>query len=173
MTSVRRLDDLFVDELRIALAVEEESGPLLTAFLLDVHDRQLENGLRRHRGESEEHAKNVASSLRIMGAEPLPGSCPALDGLRREHDAFRRALDPRASAELRDLVLAGSGARIEGYELALYESLVAKAGLLGQQDLVTLLEWNRESERAMLDEGLVIGERLARGAADARAVPAR
>jgi len=166
MARVKALDDLLVEELRTGLAVEQATVPLLSSFLLDVDDCQLANGLRRHRAETEEHVRNVASALRILGAEAVAGACPALDGLRREHELALGTLDPQARPEIKDLVVAGSGARIEAYELALYESIVPQAELLGEDDVAELLGRNLESERAMLDQDIHVAGRLAREVAD-------
>ena len=57
-----------------------------------------------------------------------------------------------ASPEIRDLFLAGAGARAEHYEIAAYSGLVAMARAMGEKDAAILLEQNLRQEKATLRE---------------------
>lgn len=169
MARVRDADDLFALELATLLGAELEIAGLLDSLTRQVADGQLRIGFRRHRAETDEHVKRLETSLRIVGADPAPSGSPALEGLRREHEAWLRGLAPGASSTLADLVVAGSAAHVELYEIGSYEALLAKAELLGEDDVAELLQASLEEEREMLDEGRHIAGRLARELIDSPA----
>lgn len=162
MARVRDADDLLVLELRTMLAVERASVDLLGRLHADATDEQLRTALSRHRSETEEHAKTVETVLRILGAEAVPVDSPAIAGFEREHRASMRGIDPQAPVGIRNLVVAGSAAHVELYEIGSYESAIEKAELMGEDDAVELLQESLHTEEDALDAGKQVSSRLAR-----------
>jgi ferritin-like metal-binding protein YciE len=54
----------------------------------------------------------------------------------------------------------GVGARIEHYEIASYEGLIAMAKGMGETKAARLLEGNLDDERSMLRDGKAVARRL-------------
>ena len=69
---------------------------------------------------------------------PKAEKCPAIEGIKKEHDDF--VSDHDASPDITDLFLTGSGARAEHYEIAAYSGLITMATALGEKEAVKLLE---------------------------------
>lgn len=101
--------------------------------------------LAEHLEQTREHARRVEGMFPSVGAEVSSALSPALEGLRREHDELAPQL---AEPRLKDLFLAGAGAKTEHLELALYAELILLAGELRVD--AKPLERNRDEERDAL-----------------------
>jgi ferritin-like metal-binding protein YciE len=69
-----------------------------------------------------------------------------------------------SSPELRDLFLTGAAARVEHYEIAAYNGLIAMAKGLGEQSCADLLQENLAQEQHALETVEGVGERMAKEA---------
>jgi ferritin-like metal-binding protein YciE len=102
--------------------------------------------LSAHLEETRVHVERVEAVFVAAGAEPTAAASPALDGLRRGHEALAGSI---AEPRLADLALAGSAARTEHLELALYASLTGLAERLGLD--AGPLQANVEEEQQALE----------------------
>ena len=163
MISARIADEraLLVLELRVLLGVEERLDLVLARLAGECQDVQLRRGLERHRRETAQHALHLETALRVLGENPASLEPPSLEGLEREHAETLAGVPAGTAPEVGDLVVSGSGARIEHYEISSYEAALEKAELLGEEDVGELLHGNLDDERRMLDEGRAVSHRLA------------
>jgi ferritin-like metal-binding protein YciE len=155
---------LFVRELSDVLAAERRIFDMLPELVQQANDAELRQALERHRGETEDHVKNLEQAFHRLGEEPVTDFCAALAGLGREHKETIHEVTP----DLHDQVVVHSASATEHYEISAYEGLITMAAAMGERDVVQLLEENLHEEEAMLEDGKRIAHRLAEQAAAAQ-----
>jgi len=135
--------DLFALRLRTMLWVEQTlAGRILPALLESAVDAGVVRGLERHLVETERHARTLE---RLVDGPPEESA--ALVGLKAEHDLAAAAVG------LDDLTILAAAARVEHYEIAAYEWLVAAAEARGEHDVALQLEEILEQEQFALELG--------------------
>ena len=154
--------EFFLHELGDLLYAENVLVKALPKLADEATDDKLRAGFEAHLEETKQHVKNVEKAFSKLGEKPSAEKCPAIDGIKAEHDAFMK--DEAPSAEIRDLFLTGSGARAEHYEIAAYSGLITSAKALGESEVATLLEENLRQEEAALGKLESIAQRLAQSA---------
>jgi len=148
---------LFLHELGDLLTAERTITTMLPGMQSKANDEKLAARLNEHLAETKKHVENVERVFSLLGAQPQALRCPAIEGIRSEqHEAEGEA----ASPELADLMGVGIGARIEHYEIASYEGLIAMAKSMGETKALRLLEQNLDDEKAMLRDGKAVARRL-------------
>ena len=148
---------LFLHELGDLLSAERTIAKMLPAMQQGAKDEKLATRLRQHLKETEKHAQNVEQIFKALGEQARAVRCPAIEGIRAEHE---ESSGEASSPELADLLATGIGARIEHYEIASYEGLITMAKAMGEPKVVRLLEQNLKDEQAMLRDGKAVARRL-------------
>lgn len=93
-----------------------------------------------------------------LGEKAKAEKCPAIDGIKAEHDEF--ISDEKPGAQVRDIFLTGSGSRAEHYEIAAYTGIITMARAMGETKAVALLEKNLAQEEKALGELTATAQRL-------------
>jgi ferritin-like metal-binding protein YciE len=93
----------------------------------------------------------------VLGSKPEKSACHAIAGLKQEHDAF---LKEKPSDDLLTMFDLGGASKTEYYEMASYKGLIEKATLMGQQQVVQLLQQNLQQEEAMAKKVEQISKQL-------------
>jgi ferritin-like metal-binding protein YciE len=151
--------DLFLHELGDILYAERTLVKALPKLQKEATDQELASGFEQHLEETKQHVANVEQAFKALGETPKAEKCPAIDGIKKEHDEFVE--DESPSADVLDTFLTGAGARAEHYEIAAYEGLITAARAMKEQDVVRLLSENLAQEKAALAKMKAIGKRLA------------
>ncbi|HEX6121715.1 MAG TPA: DUF892 family protein, partial [Ktedonobacterales bacterium] len=84
-------------------------------------------------------------------------TCAAIQGLKQEHDTF---LKEGPSPEVLAMFDLGAASKTEHYEIAAYQGLIEKARLMGQQQVVQLLQQNLQQEEEMARKVQQLGQQL-------------
>jgi len=155
--------DLYVHKLGAALKMEKTILDMLPQLEEQANDSQLKQSLRQHYEETQRHVANLERAFQALGAEIDESACPAIEGLEKEGQANLKMVDD----SLNDQVIIGGVCETEHHEIAVYEGLITKAGAMGEQDLVALLQENLENEEATLQKAQKMGQQLAQRAAQA------
>lgn len=133
MTTVQSLDDLFVNELQRAHALEtrlleelpqleEDAGQDATDDVREVEVRErLLTALQDHRAETETHVERVETALRALDRTPSDLSTPALDGLLQQRQTFNNVV---LNDEIRPIYYVDVAKQVEHLEITTYERLV-------------------------------------------------
>jgi ferritin-like metal-binding protein YciE len=125
----------------------------------EAQDDELRSGFEQHAEETQGQIENLRKAFEELG-EPVSGErCPAIDGIKAEHDEFLK--DHETAPEILDMFLTGSGGRTEHYEIAAYTSLITMAESLGEDKVVGLLQENLKQEQKTLEKLETTGRRLA------------
>ena len=158
-----KMDDpreLFLHELGDLLYAEKTLYRELPKLAQEATDEELSEAFEAHRDETKQHAANLEQVFELVGEKPKAEKCPAIDGIKAEHDKFIKEEKP--SPEVTDLFLTGAGARAEHYEIAAYTGLITMAQAMGENDAVALLQENLKQEKAALAKLEKAATRLSR-----------
>jgi ferritin-like metal-binding protein YciE len=158
---------LFLHELGDVLFAERTLVKALPKLRDEASDKELAKSFGEHLQQTKQHVANVEKSFDVLGEAAKAERCPAIEGIKKEHDEF--VADESPSPEVLDAFLTGAGARAEHYEIAAYEGLIAMADAMGEDEVVRLLTENLEDEQAALKTVKTIGKRLAKQSAKAMA----
>jgi ferritin-like metal-binding protein YciE len=155
--------ELFLHELGDILYAERVLVKALPKLAREASDEDLAASFKAHLTETEKHVTNVEKAFAALGEKAKAEKCPAIDGIKKEHDDFVK--DESPSREILNSFLTGSGARTEHYEIAAYEGLIISANAMGEVKVAKLLSDNLAHEKAALQKMKTIGRRLARESA--------
>jgi ferritin-like metal-binding protein YciE len=163
MSGMTEPRDLFLHELGDILYAERVLVKALPKLADEASDAELANAFKAHLSQTEHHVANVEKAFEALDETAKAEKCPAIDGIKKEHDEFVQNESP--SAEVLNSFLTGAGARAEHYEIAAYEGLIASAEAMGENDIATLLSENLAQEKEALQKMKTIGKRLAKSSA--------
>jgi ferritin-like metal-binding protein YciE len=155
MTSPKQL---FVHELQDVYYAEKTLTNVLPKLAEEASDAELTRAFESHLKETQKHVANLEKVFRNVGESAQAQRCPGIDGIKREHDDFKR--EHQTTQTLSDIFLTGSASRTEHYEIAAYTSLIEHARALGERDSVTLLQENLKQEKDALKKVETIGKRI-------------
>jgi ferritin-like metal-binding protein YciE len=149
---------LLIHELGDILFAEQTIVKMLPKVIDEVNDEYLTERLDAHLAETKSQVTNVEQAFKALGETPKAEKCPAILGLKQEHDDF--VSEEKPSPDVLDLFNVGSASRVEHYEIAAYNAAISLAKTLGEEEVCTLLEKNLDQEMQMLLTAEKIGERL-------------
>jgi ferritin-like metal-binding protein YciE len=155
--------ELFLHELGDILYAEKTLVKALPTLQDEASDDELAAGFESHLTETKQHVVNLEAAFKALGEPAKAEKCPAIDGIKKEHDDFVEQESP--SPEVLNSFLTGSGARTEHYEIAAYEGLIATSKAMGEDEVTKLLEANLAEEKEALKLMKSIGRRLAEASA--------
>jgi ferritin-like metal-binding protein YciE len=148
---LRTPHELFAHRLRTMLWVEQRLADEILPTIYDhVHSIDLKYGIERHLFETQHHVRTLERVLHLLGGPSAAEESPALLGLKAEHDELMKLVDQERS-DVVDLMHVDVLAAGEHHELAAYESLVATAHALGEDEIALQLEEIREQEEHALE----------------------
>ena len=161
MTHMTSPKQLFVHELQDVYYAEKSLTNVLPKLAAEASDRELTRAFQSHLKETQKHIVNLEKVFKNLGESAHGQPCPGIDGIKAEHDDFRRA--HQTTQPLSDVFLTGSASRTEHYEIAAYTSLIEKARALGERDSVKLLQENLKQEKDALKKVESISKRILKG----------
>ncbi len=163
--SIETPKDLYLHKLGATLTMENTIVEMLGELEEAAQSEQLKSELREHAEQTRGHVRNVEQVFRALGAEPDEQSCPAIEGLQKEGKQTIKKADER----IVDAVVLAAAAETEHHEIAVYETLIAHAEAMDEQDVVALLTENLEQEQQTLRKVQESTDRVAREAVRAGA----
>jgi ferritin-like metal-binding protein YciE len=141
--------DLFVHELSDIHSAERIIVQMLQEAQGLVQNGKLKEGLRMHMQQSEEQAQRVMRVIQMMGQQPHPVTCHAVEGLRTE---LQEVQESNPSPQVLEGVVTGGVLKTEHYEIAAYTGLIEKARAMGLSEAAQLLQQNLQEEQQMLQQ---------------------
>jgi ferritin-like metal-binding protein YciE len=155
---MREPRELLLHELGDILYAENALVKALPTMASESTDPELRAGFQQHLEQTRGHVENVEQAFEALGAPVRAEQCPAIDGIKEEHDEFISEEQP--APNVRDIFLTVSGSRAEHYEIAAYTGLISMARGLGERECVRLLSKNLKDEQAALATLTSVGKRL-------------
>ena len=138
--------DLFIHELSDTLSAEHIIAKMLPVVAGEVENKELRDALREHEKETKQQIKNLEAAFKELGEKPEEMVCHGAEGLRKEVDSF---LEEKPAPEILTLFAAGAAGKTEQYEIESYTGLIDMAKLMGEKEVVRLLQENLKQEEAM------------------------
>lgn len=159
MSAMSTPRELFLHELGDLLFAEQTLVKVLPKLAQEATDKELREGFRSHLVETRQHVANVKAAFAAVGEKATAEKCPAIEGIKKEHDEFMSNEKP--TPKVRNIFLTGAGGRAEHYEIAAYTGVITMAKGLGETKAASLLQKNLTQEKAALRKLETIAKRLA------------
>ena len=146
MTTIKNLNDLFVDMLKDIYYAEKKILKALPKMEKAVgKDSKLAIAFNKHFHETEGQVERLEQVFELIGEKPKGKTCDAIEGLTEEAEELMKNVD--CIATMQAGLLAGAQA-VEHYEMARYGTLVTWAKLLGHNDAAKLLQETLDQEKS-------------------------
>jgi ferritin-like metal-binding protein YciE len=142
---VENLRALLVDELRDLYSAETQLTKALPKVAKHANESKLRQAVEHHLQETEGHVKRLEQVFQHLGESPKGKTCEGMKGLIAEAD---ERMKDRGDAATLDAGLIADAQRVEHYEISAYGSARTFANLLGERDVVSLLEQTLNEEKA-------------------------
>lgn len=139
------LRDLLVEELKDLYSAENQLTKALPKVAKNADDPQLKKAIEHHLQETEGHVQRLEQIFEKLGKSPKGKTCEGMKGLITETD--ERIKEGGEPAVL-DAGLIADAQRVEHYEISAYGSARTFANLLGEKEIVQLLEATLKEEKA-------------------------
>ncbi|MHB1161988.1 MAG: YciE/YciF ferroxidase family protein [Chloroflexota bacterium] len=136
--------DLFVYELSSAHSMEQSLLKQLPQMEQACQNPQVKQLISNHITDTQRQSSRVEECFRMMGVQPMNVTCHAIDCMQQDFQSF---MQQSPSQENIDMFCLGATAKTEHYEIATYTGLVEKARLMGETQVVSVLEDNLHEEQ--------------------------
>lgn len=140
-----KLEQLFLDNLKDIYFAERQILKALPKMIKAAQDANLKAGFANHLEETQGQVERLQQVFEALGKRAQGRTCEAIQGIIEECvELLEEATEP---SPVRDAGLIASGQAVEHYEMARYGALIAWAGVLGNKDVVALLQANLDQEK--------------------------
>ena len=142
---VENLRELLVDELRDLYSAETQLTKSLPKVAKHASEPGLKQAIEHHLKETENHVKRLDQVFERLRQSPKGKTCEGMKGLIAEADERLKDGGDRATL---DAGLIADAQRIEHYEISAYGSARTFANIVGEHEVVRLLEETLREEKA-------------------------
>ena len=140
---MKNFESLFQDLVKDMYNAEKQVLKALPKAAKAASDEKLSAAFEEHRTQTEGHVERLEKVAEMMDFKPSGKVCAAAKGIIEE---MSEAIDEYEEGPLRDAMLICGGQKFEHYEMANYGTAVQWAKLLGNQDVVKLLQETLKEE---------------------------
>ena len=145
MATVGSLKEHLITELKDLLSAEQQLIKALPKRVDQATSAQLKTAFRSHLGQTRMHERRAAQALRALGEKAAGETCEAMKGLLEEGDDL---ISSGEAGALLDAMMITAAQKIEHYEIASYGTARTYARVLGEREVVRLLEQTLKEEKA-------------------------
>jgi len=146
MAAIDSLQALLVDQLRDIYDAEKRLTKALPRLLKASTNEELCSALDSHLAETQQQVTRLEKAFKLLGEAAKAKACAGMRGIIEEGD--EHAGENYDDEGLRDAIIIASAQKAEHYEIAAYGTAIAHARLLGQEDVVELLQQTLAEEKA-------------------------
>jgi ferritin-like metal-binding protein YciE len=143
MPKTTTLQELLVEELKDLYSAETQLTKALPKMAKAASDENLKAGFEEHLDQTHEHIARLDRAMELLDASPKGKTCKAMKGLIAEGE---EKIKEDASPAVRDAALIGAAQKVEHYEIAGYGTVRTFAELLGEDEVVSLLQETLDEE---------------------------
>lgn len=143
--SVSSMEELLIDELKDLYNAEKQITRALPKLVRASTSEELKQAFQSHLEETEGHVERLEKAFEILGKGARGKTCHGMQGVLEEG---AEVIEETEKSSLRDAALIAAAQRVEHYEMAAYGSVREYARLLGQDEIVSLLEATLKEEKA-------------------------
>ena len=142
---IETLRELLVEELQDLYSAETQITKALPKLVKASTDAKLKQAFESHLEETKGHVERLEQIFEQLEESPKGKTCEGMKGLLKEGDERSKE---DGEPEVLDAGLISAAQRVEHYEIAAYGSARTFAQLLGEDEIVQLLEATLEEEKA-------------------------
>lgn len=113
-------------------------------MLASATDSTLKQMITKHISQTQQHIRNLDQVFTLLGIPSERVMCDGAKGLVSE--AQKGIKETSGVPAVCDLAIAGAADKVEHYEIASYRGLIGGAQMMGQRDIVDLLQQNLQQE---------------------------
>jgi ferritin-like metal-binding protein YciE len=143
--SVESLEDLFLDELKDLYSAEKQITKALPKLAKAASSAKLREAFESHLEETNGQIERLENIFNILKKKGTGKTCEGMKGVLAEG---AEVLEETEKGDLRDSGLITAAQRVEHYEIAGYGGVREFARLLGQEEIVELLDATLKEEEA-------------------------
>ncbi len=142
--AITNLQEKFAHELGDIYDAEQQFLQAQQELAQQATDESLKSSIQTHIEETQQQVQTLEQVYSALGQQPERVMCHAARGLVSE---AQHTVSEAQTPELRDCLIAAAASKVEHYEIASYTGLIAGAQLMGQTEVVSLLEQNLQQEQ--------------------------
>jgi ferritin-like metal-binding protein YciE len=150
--AINTLQEKFQHELQDIYDAEHQFLKGQEEMLANASDATLKQMITQHMEQTRQHIRNLEQVFNLLGAPAQRVMCDGAKGIVTEGQKLLK--ETKGSPEIADCAIAGAAAKVEHYEISSYRGLITGAEMMGQREVVTLLQQNlaQEEQTAMMIE---------------------
>jgi ferritin-like metal-binding protein YciE len=142
---VDNLRELLIEELRDLYSAESQLTKALPKVAKTAASSELKKAIEHHLKETEGHVERLEKIFEQLDQSPKGKTCDGMKGLIKEAD---ERIEEGGNPDVLDAGLIADAQRVEHYEISAYGSARTFANLLGEKQIVQLLEATLKEEKA-------------------------
>ena len=151
------LRELLVEELKDLYSAENQLTKALPKVAKTASDPELKKAIEHHLKETEGHVTRLEQIFEKLDESPKGKTCEGMKGLITEAD---ERIKEGGEPPVLDAGLIADAQRVEHYEISAYGSARTFANLLGEKEVVRLLEQTLKEEKAADEKLTSIAESI-------------
>ena len=165
--SVASLQELFLDELKDLYSAERQITKALPKMLRAATSPKLKDAFESHLEETNGQIERLETIFGLLKKKGTGKTCEGMKGVLSEG---AEVLEETKKGDLRDSGLITAAQRVEHYEMAGYGGVREYARLLGQREIMALLDATLKEEEAADKKLTQIAKEVNAAALDASAI---
>jgi ferritin-like metal-binding protein YciE len=142
---ITTLRDLFQEHIQDMYSGEEQILDALPEMIDAATDPDLRAGLQNHLEETRRQYTRLEEIGRIMSFDPAGTKCEGMKGILKEGDKL--IAKEVEEDDVLDAAIIAACQRVEHYEIAVYGTARTYARMLGETEVVSLLEESLNEEK--------------------------
>jgi ferritin-like metal-binding protein YciE len=143
--SVESLQELFLDELKDLYSAEKQITRALPKLVKAATSPKLKDAFQSHLEETNGQIERLETIFEMLKKKGTGKTCEGMKGVLSEGT---EVVGETKKGDLRDAGLITAAQRVEHYEMAGYGGVREYARLLGQKDIMALLDATLKEEEA-------------------------
>jgi ferritin-like metal-binding protein YciE len=143
--SVESLEELFLDELKDLYSAEKQITKALPKMMRAATAPKLKDAFQSHLEETNGQIERLEAIFGMLKKKGTGKTCEGMKGVLSEG---AEVLEETEKGDLRDSGLITAAQRVEHYEMAGYGGVREYAKLLGQKEIMALLDATLKEEEA-------------------------
>jgi ferritin-like metal-binding protein YciE len=142
--AIKTLQDKFLHELKDIYDAEHQFLQGQELMLRNANDGTLKQMITQHIDQTRQQISNLEQVFSLIGEKAERVMCDGAKGIVSEGQKSMK--EASGSPDIMDLTILGGASKVEHYEISTYRGLVAGAQLMGQRDVLNLLQQNLQQE---------------------------
>jgi len=143
MKKEAKFEDIFQEQIEDLHDAENQIIQALPKLITQSSSESLAGALQLHLDETKEQVTRLEAIFDRMGDHPGARKCEGMQGLLSEGE---KSIAELQKSPVLDIAIIANAQRVEHYEIAAYSSACALAEMLGQEEVLALLQETLKEE---------------------------